>query len=102
MTRPEKTEEQKAFDKLIYRLYESFKESNDFVCILYTAISKNAFSEIADIKGFVSSCIIDSIYIRGKNSEEIQLYSWDKPTMRITDKNICITAKNKKIKIARQ
>lgn len=93
------TEEQKNFNNFIENLYTKWQRRN-LVVILYTAMSQDEFSKIADIKGYLNSCIVDCVYIKSlKNQEEIQIYSWDLPNIKIITRNDTMTITKNKCKV---
>lgn len=93
------TEEQINFNKFIENLYTKWQRGN-LVVILYTAMSSDEFSKITDIKGYLNSCIVDCVYIKSlKNQEEIQIYSWDLPNIKIATRNDTMTITKNKCKV---
>lgn len=95
----EHTEEQKNFNKFIENLYTKWQRGN-LVVILYTAISKDELSKISDIKGYLNSCIVDCVYIKSLiNREEVQIYSWNLPKLKITTRKDTMTIAKNRVKI---
>lgn len=87
------------FNAFIKELYVAWSRERSFVCLLYSALNTNGFSDFSsreELERYVNIIQIDMIYINSTNSDGVQLYRKDLQKYQFVGENIIISLRNGK------